>query len=132
MTKKMRTSTEETQECRKCYRLKPITDFRFANTQQNKRHKICSACRNIHRKIIRDANREEYDSLLEKQNYSCAICGITAEEIDKKLIVDHNHETLKVRGLLCWRCNSGLGFFKDNQIHLAMAIEYLVRNDETA
>jgi hypothetical protein len=46
--------------------------------------------------------------------------------------VDHNHETLKVRGLLCWRCNSGLGFFKDNQAHLAMAIEYLVKHDDAS
>jgi hypothetical protein len=70
--------------------------------------------------------------LLQDQDNACAICGITAEEIGKKLIVDHNHETLKVRGLLCWRCNSGLGFFKDNQSHLAMAIEYLVKFDDDA
>lgn len=124
--------SEDTQECRKCNISKPINSFRFENVQKNKRHKICNSCRNIHRKVTRNANRKDYKAMLEEQNSSCAICGITAEEDGKKLVVDHNHETLRVRGLLCWRCNSGLGFFKDNQIHLAMAIEYLVKDDETS
>ena len=131
MTKKMRTSNEDTQQCVKCLCNKPITDFRFEFKRKNKRHKICNVCRNVHRTITRNANRDEYEELLKKQNNCCAICGITAEEVNKKLVVDHNHETLKVRGLLCRSCNSGLGFFKDNQIHLAMAIEYLL-NNETA
>lgn len=132
MMKKMRTSNDDTKECRKCLRLLPVEQFRFSNTRENKRHNICRTCRNIHRQVTRTANREEYKTLLEKQNNVCAICGITAEEVGKKLIIDHNHETLKIRGLLCWRCNSGLGFFKDNQAHLAMAIEYLVRNDDAS
>ena len=125
----MKTSNDDTQQCRKCLRVLSLDNFRFENISENKRHKICRTCRQIHRKVIRNANREEYETLLQDQNSTCAICGITAEEIGKRLIVDHNHETLKVRGLLCWRCNSGLGFFKDNQAHLAMAIEYLVKHD---
>lgn len=132
MMKKMRTSNDDTKQCRKCLRTLPVTNFRFTNISENKRHNICRACRQIHRQVTRNANREEYETLLEKQNHVCAICGITAEEIGKKLVIDHNHETLKIRGLLCWRCNSGLGFFKDNQAHLAMAIEYLVRNDDAS
>ena len=132
MTKKMRTSNDETRQCRKCFRVLPLDNFRFYNVRDNKRHHICRTCRNIHRKVVRNATAHEYESLLQKQNNACAICGITPEEIGKKLIVDHDHETLKVRGLLCWRCNSGLGFFKDNQAHLAMAIEYLVKFDDNA
>lgn len=132
MMKRMKTSNEDSRQCRKCLRTLPLDNFRFFNTRDNKRHHICRACRNVHRKIVRDANREEYETLLQDQDNACAICGITAEEIGKKLIVDHNHETLKIRGLLCWRCNSGLGFFKDNQAHLAMAIEYLVKHDDNA
>ena len=128
----MKTSNDDTQQCRKCLRVLSLDNFRFENISENKRHKICRTCRQIHRKVIRNANREEYETLLQDQNSTCAICGITAEEIGKRLIVDHNHETLKVRGLLCWRCNSGLGFFKDNQAHLAMAIEYLVKHDDAS
>lgn len=132
MTKKMRTSSSDTKQCRKCLRILSIDNFRFHNISENKRHNICRMCRQIHRKVVRTANREEYETLLQDQDSACAICGITAEEIGKKLIVDHNHETLKIRGLLCWRCNSGLGFFKDNQAHLAMAIEYLVKHDDAS
>ena len=132
MMKRMKTSNDDTQQCRKCLRVLSLDNFRFENISENKRHKICRTCRQIHRKVIRNANREEYETLLQDQNSTCAICGITAEEIGKRLIVDHNHETLKVRGLLCWRCNSGLGFFKDNQAHLAMAIEYLVKHDDAS
>lgn len=128
---KMRTSSD-TQKCRKCLRILPVDSFRFQNISANKRHRICRPCRAIHDRVIRDGNRDDYENLLEKQNYACAICGITTEEIDKKLVIDHDHETLKVRGLLCWRCNSGLGFFQDNQAHLAMAIEYLYKNDNAS
>jgi hypothetical protein len=128
----MRTSSSDTKQCRKCLRILSIDNFRFHNINENKRHNICRTCRQIHRKVVRTANREEYETLLQDQDSACAICGITAEEIGKKLIVDHNHETLKIRGLLCWRCNSGLGFFKDNQAHLAMAIEYLVKHDDAS
>ena len=132
MMKRMRTSNDDTKQCRKCLRVLPLDNFRFEKIAENKRHNICKTCRQIHRKVIRSANRDEYETLLQDQDNACAICGITAEEIGKRLIVDHNHETLKVRGLLCWRCNSGLGFFKDNQAHLAMAIEYLVKHDDAS
>jgi hypothetical protein len=128
----MRILSDDKKQCRKCLRVLGLESFRFASLQENKRHNICGTCRNIHRQVTRTAYREEYETLLEKQNGVCAICGISAEELTKKLIVDHNHETLKVRGLLCWSCNSGLGFFKDNQAHLAMAIEYLVRTDDAS
>ena len=132
MMKKMRTSNEDTKQCRKCLRVLSLDNFRFTNISENRRHNICRTCRQIHRKVVRNANREDYETLLDKQNNACAICGITAQEIGKKLIIDHNHETLKIRGLLCWRCNSGLGFFKDSQSHLAMAIEYLVKHDDAS
>ena len=132
MMKKMRILNSDTKQCRKCFKHLPIVSFRFANTRDNRRHNICAPCRNVHDRVLKDANRNDYENLLEKQNNACAICGITAEEDGKRLVIDHNHETLKVRGLLCHKCNSGLGFFQDNQAHLAMAIEYLVNNDDPA
>lgn len=64
---------------------------------------------------------EDYQGMLSKQNFSCAIC----ENADEPLRVDHCHTTGKVRGLLCHRCNTGLGLFKDNVRNLETAIRYL-------
>lgn len=55
---------------------------------------------------------------------SCEICCFS----HNKLHVDHNHETGKVRGMLCQKCNFGLGFFEDNIPYLERAIIYLEKN----
>ena len=65
----------------------------------------------------------EYEALLQSQNGLCAICGEPAGA--KRLSIDHDHETGSVRGLLCTLCNSGLGHFRDNEVLLRMAIDYL-------
>ena len=66
---------------------------------------------------------DDYELLLEEQNNRCAIC-----RRDKKLNVDHCHNSLAVRGLLCYSCNSGLGLFADNIVLMKQAIEYLERD----
>lgn len=70
---------------------------------------------------------EDYDRLREAQNGVCAICGGTDARIDSfgGLVIDHDHRTGKVRGLLCSNCNPGLGFFKDDPKVLRAAIAYL-------
>ena len=73
---------------------------------------------------------EEYNKMLEIQNNVCAIC-LKPESYKgsngkiKRLSVDHNHENGKVRGLICFCCNTGLGNFKDNQQTMLNAIKYL-------
>jgi hypothetical protein len=68
-------------------------------------------------------SRETYDRIFEEQGGVCAIC----EEfpIGRELAVDHDHTTRAVRGLLCMRCNTGLGHFHDSIEILDRAIEYL-------
>ena len=68
----------------------------------------------------------EYLVLLAQQNGACAICG--EPHGGRDLDVDHDHSTGNVRGLLCSRCNKGLGMFKDSLQSLAAAINYLVKN----
>ena len=75
---------------------------------------------------------QEYDQRLAAQEGVCAICGKyeTAKQNGhiRALAVDHDHKTGKVRGLLCHRCNHGLGCFRDNLYNLIKAIHYLRDN----
>jgi len=63
---------------------------------------------------------QQYNRIWWRQKGKCAVCGKK-----KRLVVDHNHKTGKVRGLLCDKCNSGLGLFDDNAKRLSQAINYL-------
>lgn len=65
---------------------------------------------------------DEFQSLKDKQNGQCAICGISPKD---RLVVDHCHKTGRVRGLLCRKCNLGIGYLKDSIEFLSKAIEYL-------
>jgi len=66
-----------------------------------------------------------YNQLLIEQNGCCKICGRHQTKLKKKLVVDHCHRTGKVRGLLCYNCNLGIGLLFDNQTILQSAINYL-------
>jgi hypothetical protein len=67
----------------------------------------------------------QYEKLAKKQNNKCAICGINQNQFKYFLNVDHNHQTKKVRGLLCNPCNQSLGGFKESIEILNKAISYL-------
>lgn len=70
---------------------------------------------------------EHYSFRVDEDN-KCAICNCSIEKNGKKLSVDHNHNTNCVRGLLCTKCNFGLGYFNDNKKLLLKAIDYLSNN----
>ena len=59
---------------------------------------------------------EEYSKIFEEQEGFCLICKKHQAEFKTRLCVDHCHTTLKVRGLLCRRCNLGLGQYEKNKI----------------
>jgi len=64
------------------------------------------------------------------ERVSIVICDICQQECPsgRSLALDHNHETKKIRGLLCCNCNRGLGLFKDSPTLLQKASEYLNDN----
>jgi hypothetical protein len=75
---------------------------------------------------------EQLEDLYEKQQGSCAICGkhiamYTERGGDQLQVgrVDHCHSSGKIRGLLCNKCNIGLGHFEDNVVALRNAIDYI-------
>jgi|SRR5579872_3723240 len=87
--------------------------------------------RNINLKYCFGIDLNEYNRMLEAQNFKCAICEKTKNEnvgqYGKQLnfSVDHDHVTLRVRGLLCTKCNSVLGLANDSIKILERSITYL-------
>lgn len=65
----------------------------------------------------------QWDAMMEKQQGVCAICGRTSRR--GSLVVDHDHKTNRVRGLLCHNCNLTLGKMEDNSTWLLAAAKYL-------
>lgn len=64
-----------------------------------------------------------YEELLEDVGYECPICN--RSHYEGALVVDHDHITNEVRGVLCRTCNSGIGFLGDDIELLEKAIQYL-------
>jgi hypothetical protein len=83
------------------------------------------AAKDSHLKRTYGISLKDYNHKLVEQKHCCYICGIDELSVKKGLVVDHNHNTGDVRGLLCGKCNSGLGFFNDKEELLLQAAEYL-------
>lgn len=91
-------------------------------TEEEKKLQI----RNSHLHRTYGITPEQYDAILDSQHGHCAICGdIEPGGKGKHFHIDHDHVTGQVRGLLCSRCNHGLGMFRDSILSLESAIVYL-------
>ena len=96
------------------------------NTRYWQGKRICKACAKVNADWQRlkryGISKDDYAALLEQQSNCCAVCQ---REFDRTPHIDHDHETGRVRGLLCYPCNSGLGQFQDDTEVLKKAIAYL-------
>ena len=119
------------QVCTKCKIDKDLDQYHADRRTGNRKRNVCIDCRQSQRKVT-NLSTYDYAKLLVEQNNACAICGVSATELKRELSVDHNHETNKIRGLLCHHCNIGLGNFRDSTTLLSVAIEYLERTDGAA
>jgi DNA-directed RNA polymerase subunit RPC12/RpoP len=72
----------------------------------------------------------EYETLIKSQNYSCAICKKPFKDKERPA-VDHCHNTNVVRGILCGRCNLGIGMFEHSVSVLLEAAHYLNKTPTT-
>jgi Recombination endonuclease VII len=86
------------------------------------KHEISVRRQGGHLKRRYGISRADYAALLARQGGVCAICGKPPE---KTLCVDHCHSTGKIRGLLCRKCNFGLGCYAEDQAALIAALAYL-------
>lgn len=69
----------------------------------------------------------DLEALREKQDYRCVLCGAHEDDLVRALHVDHDHATNRVRGLLCFACNTGIGKLNDDPALLRKAADYLER-----
>lgn len=70
---------------------------------------------------------EQYNQMLADQDHLCGLCGETPDT-DRRMHVDHDHATGKIRALLCHHCNLLLGNAKDSIARLRLGIAYLERH----
>jgi len=119
--------------CKKCGETKPIEKFRHNKNCKYGRGYMCNKCRHkqYRPKEIRirfekyGISLDFYNEMFNSQQGRCQICNIHHSELKRRLAIDHNHETKKVRGLLCDSCNSILGYAKEDCTILINAIKYL-------
>ena len=77
-----------------------------------------------------------YEEMLKEQENKCACCGVSLEELSEKypnsfhkaLVVDHDHETGKVRGLLCSSCNTLIGYLEKRKELIPKAYDYIEKH----
>lgn len=72
---------------------------------------------------------EQRIEMFNMQEGKCKICGKHQSELKRQLLIDHNHITGKVRGLLCNNCNIMIGMSNDNSERLRIAADYLDKNN---
>lgn len=138
--------------CSRCKVEQPQSEFYF-NQKKQIFNSWCKSCLAVDERNRRQARSQEdreqlyrkqnlrvkfgitpaqYDKMFDTQKGLCAICGEPETAKDpyrgiKRLAVDHNHETNKIRALLCSRCNTGIGNLKHDIGRLNKAILYLER-----
>jgi hypothetical protein len=71
---------------------------------------------------------EQYNLMCDVQEGKCLICNVHQNDLKQLLEVDHDHKTNKIRGLLCHKCNTLLGYANENINVLDSAIKYLKNN----
>ena len=121
-----------TRICPKCHEDKPrdaYTEAVWNRTARGGYH-----CRDCNSKVQRDykykylygISTAEYEVLHVQQDGRCAFCGGLPTG-NKRLAVDHDHETGRVRGLLCDKCNWAFGQLGDTASALLRAYEYMIK-----
>lgn len=130
-------------KCSTCKLKKPAEDFYKDKSKKTGLNPRCKKCMDIstihyrnnhrleyqkytHKKGIerKGITLEEYDRLFENQKGVCKICGKINKD-GRRLEIDHCHKTGKIRGLLCKRCNSAMGYFNDDIQLLKLTVRYL-------
>lgn len=133
----------DTKHCKRCDQTKPTSEFFRDRNRPDGYTYLCKKCSMGNTKKWVGENRdkrkdyylrktygitlEEHNRMSQEQGGRCAICGTDQPggKAGAYFVVDHNHETGAVRGLLCNRCNRAIGMFGEDPSVLDSAIAYL-------
>ena len=141
---KAKMATPEFKKKQKEYREKPGVKERYAKQQSEYRkdpdYRAKKLARGRRRDVAEKARislikrkygltKDEYDAMLSLQGGACACCE-TTEWGKKGPVIDHDHATGAVRGILCCRCNSSAGLMGDNPDYLLRLAAYLRRKND--
>ena len=116
--------------CRKCNTIKLIDEFAVSKKGLLGRKAVCRQCsydpaygrkRNLKRYGM---TVSEFDSRFESQGSRCLICH-SDDPYGREFVVDHDHNTGKVRGILCNKCNPAIGMMDDDPDRLEAAAKYI-------
>lgn len=111
--------------CPSCKKEFPKSEEFFYYTR-GKCGTYCKPCERLKHKLSKyKLSEREYQQFVRQADGCCEICK---EFAFSRLVIDHCHQTGAVRGLLCYRCNMGLGFFRDSPGVLENATKYLKRD----
>lgn len=99
-------------------------DANYYRTEQGRRTMLKS-----HLKIHFNMTPEQFNQILLQQNNRCAICEESLLNSRRGRIVDHSHVTGKVRGIVCHKCNVGIGMLRDNILIVRSALAYLEKHE---
>lgn len=147
--------------CNKCRQSKPLDDFHKASKTKDGFHRNCKSCVLAYQRDYYNANPEcqrrspeaqragklwvnyrlrpeQFQAILEAQNYGCAICGDEGQ-----LVVDHDHNCCPsskgqertcgkcIRQLLCHRCNQAIGLLREDPFIIESALAYIAKHNST-
>lgn len=122
---------------RRCGRCKKLLPFEKFIRDKHKTHGRSWTCYQCQREYVKERQiihkygmtLAEFSEMVERQGGGCAICGkeiyLTSTGRIFRLCIDHCHDTGEIRGVLCTRCNTGIGMFRDDPELLGLAIQYL-------
>ncbi len=118
--------------CSMCLQKQPCANFTKLSKTKDKLNTYCKKCR-VNNDLLRDYKITviEYQAILSKQDYRCACCKIHINEYGQNFHVDHHHDSGKIRGLLCFNCNAGIGSLGDTIEGVLQAYNYLKNCEES-
>ncbi len=142
----MANALADEKQCTHCLTVKPLDHFSKERNTSNVYRSYCKKCAV---KRVQDKRKDDpswwrkyqlkrdfgltindYEAMLEAHGYRCAICNslFDMDVVARKPNLDHCHKSGKVRGVLCFSCNTSIGKFGDDIEVLKSAISYLERN----